>query len=132
MPTTPALLSFVPSMMRSDRWDLKQEISWNLLWALATFSGCFPTPCETAISTVWSWTPSVGVSLRNFIPTLILRWQVLKPQTVGIFMIWRSAMFRLAIIRFLTSPMTSWDFLFTTIFSQKRLIRFVQAVWLPL
>ena len=50
MPTIPVLPSFVPSMMRSDRWGLKQEISWNLQWVSVTFSGCSLTPCETATS----------------------------------------------------------------------------------
>ena len=132
MPTIPVLLSFVPSMMRSDRWDLKQEIFWNLQWVSVTFSGCSLTPCETAISMEWSWTPSVGVSLRNSILTLKSRWRALKLRIAGIFMIWQSATFRSATIRFLISPMISWGSLFITIFSQKRSIRFVRAVWLHL
>lgn len=83
---------------------------------IGNFSVCSLTPCETAISMEWSWTPSVGVSLRNSILTLKSRWRALKLRIAGIFMIWQSATFRSATIRFRISPMISWGSLFITIF----------------
>jgi len=64
--------------------------------------------------------------------TLKSRWRALKLRIAGIFMIWQSATFRSATIRFRISPMISWGSLFITIFLQKRSIRFVRAVWLHL
>ena len=64
-----SLRSFAPSTMRSDRWALKQEIFWSLLWVSATSLVCSLLKCRAAVCMVWNWIPSPAELLRSSIPT---------------------------------------------------------------
>ena len=119
-------------MKRWTVWDLRKAIFWNRRWVSATSSVCCRIPCWEADCMVWNWIPSQGVLRRSCIRRQKSRWQVLKPPTAAISMIWPWAMCHLATTVSAISHMINSDFLSTTISLPRHWIRFVPVASWPL
>ena len=104
-----------------DGMGLRKAIFWNRRWVSATSSVYCRIPCWKADCMVWNWIPSQGALRRSCIRRQKSRWQVLKPPTAAISMIWPWAMCHLATTVSAINPMISSVFSIHNYFFAKAL-----------